>query len=378
MVVPRRERPLLPGEPGHSGNPHTDFVIEPDPSLPVEDDLERRDFTVNAIARDLRSGEVIDPFGGRADAAARVLRAVHPSSFRDDPLRILRGVARRALDDLVPEPGTLALMREFAPAVAGLSAERVREQLDRTLEGARADDGLRLARDVGALAAAVPELEPIVGVEQRSRTQLYTLDEHMLHTLGQVCDRGGGRLVRLAALWHDVGKPFAEGVRGHAEESARRAERGLRRLTYDNETIRAVCHLVREHSFGEDREPSALGARRFLCRVGRSAAEDLLLLRRSDRAARGVEVPAEDEARRGEFERLVREQWGAPVTLGELAIDGGDLLELGYREGPALGRALRDLLDAVVEDPSRNEPGELRSLARRALEGGSTCTSAST
>ena len=94
VVPPRRETPIAPGEPDFTGNPHTDFRIEPDPELPVRDDLERRDFTVNAMARDVRTQEWIDPFGGREDLRAGLLRAVHSTSFRDDPLRILRGVAR--------------------------------------------------------------------------------------------------------------------------------------------------------------------------------------------------------------------------------------------------------------------------------------------
>ena len=320
---------------------------------------------------------MIDPFGGRADAEARILRAVHPSSFRDDPLRILRGVARRALDDLVPEPGTLALMREFAPAVSGLSAERVREQLDRTLEGARADDGLRLARDVGALAAAVPELEPIIGIEQRSRTQLYTLDEHVLHTLGEAATRGGGRLVRLAALWHDVGKPFAEGVRGHAEESARRAERGLRRLTYDNETIRAVCHLVREHSFGEDREPSALGARRFLCASAAapprtsSCCGARIARRAASRYPRPTRPGATSSSAWCASSGEPRSRWASSRSTAATCSSSATVRAL--RSG---GRCATCSTRSSTTHPATS-PASCASW-RRALEGGSTCTSAST
>ncbi|HEY1478996.1 MAG TPA: hypothetical protein VGF46_03165, partial [Gaiellales bacterium] len=247
VVPPRRETPIRAGDPDFSGNPHTDFRIEPDAHLPVRDDLERRDFTVNAMARDIRTGEWIDPFGGRRDLEAGVLRAVHPAAFRDDPLRILRGVARRARDGLVPEIETLALMRSEAPRIVGLSAERVRETLDQTLMGADAADALRLARDIGALAAALPEWQVCVGVPQRSPTQAYTVDEHILHVLDLAVREGGSLVLRLAALWHDVGKPFAHGPLTHAEEGARRADLALRRLAYDNETRLAVVHRVREH-----------------------------------------------------------------------------------------------------------------------------------
>jgi tRNA nucleotidyltransferase (CCA-adding enzyme) len=366
VVPPRREIPIRPGDPDYTGNPHTDFRIEPDPNLPVRDDLERRDFTVNAMARDIRTLAWIDPFGGEADLAARVLRAVHPSAFRDDPLRILRGIARRSRDGLVPEPETLALMREVAPRIADLSAERVRETLDQTLMGADAADALRLARDIGALAAAVPEWQACVGVPQRSKTQAYTVDEHILHVLDLAVERGASLVLRLAALWHDVGKPLADGPVRHAEAGARIAGRAMRRLAYDNDTRAAVVLRVREHPYDEDSDPSPTSARRFLARVGRDAARDLLLLRRCDRLGRGVPPPADDEALRDRFEQLVDEEWGSPVTRGELAISGDDLLAAGLVSGPALGRVLQTLVDAVVADPARNTRDELLGLAREA------------
>jgi tRNA nucleotidyltransferase (CCA-adding enzyme) len=364
IVPPRRETPILPGEDGYSGNPHTDFRIEPDPHLPVRDDLERRDFTVNAMARDIRSGAWIDPFGGREDLAARILRAVHPSAFRDDPLRILRGVARRGRDGLVPEPETLALMREVAPRIAGLSAERVRETLDQTISGEFAADALRLARDVGALASALPEWQACVGVPQSSATQAYTVDEHILHVVDEVVRRDGSLVGRLAALWHDAGKPFADGPPSHAEQSAELADRAMRRLAYDNDTRLAVVHLVREHSYDEESDPTPRSARRFLARVGRHAAPDLLELRRCDRLGRGVPSPEDELRLRDRFEELVAQEWGSPVTRAELAVTGDDLLAAGLPGGPRLGQVLAALLAAVVEDPPRNTRDDLLQLAR--------------
>jgi tRNA nucleotidyltransferase/poly(A) polymerase len=363
VVPPRRETPIRAGEPGFTGNPHTDFRIEPDPQLPVRDDLERRDFTANAIARNLRTGEWIDPFDGRADVAAGVLRAVHPTAFRDDPLRILRGVARRSRDGLVPEPVTLGLMRAEAPRIAGLSAERVRETLDQTLLGAAAADALRLARDIGALEVALPEWYACVGAPQRSATQAYTVDEHILHVLDEAVRVGGSLVLRHAALWHDVGKPVADGPVSHALRGAEIADAALRRLAYDNATRLAVVHRVREHPFDEDRDPSPVAARRFLARVGRDAAPDLLELRRCDRLGRGFPPPPGDEERRETFARLVAGEWGSPVTRGELAVSGDDLLAAGVPGGPALGQVLARLLDAVVEDPAENTPERLVALA---------------
>jgi tRNA nucleotidyltransferase (CCA-adding enzyme) len=363
IVAPRRESPIRPGDPDYTGNPHIDFRIEPDPRLPVQDDLERRDFTVNAMARDIHSGSWIDPFGGREDLAAGILRAVHPSAFRDDPLRILRGIARRGRDGLVPEPETLALMQDEAPRIAGLSAERVRETLDQAISGEFAADALRLARDLGALEAALPEWAACIGVPQRSATQAYTVDEHILHVLDEAVQRDASLVLRLAAFWHDAGKPFARGPRNHAREGALLADRAMRRLAYDNDTRLAVVHLVREHPYDEETDPSPESARRFLARVGRQAAPDLLVLRRCDRLGRGF-PPAEEELRRRErFEALVAAEWGSPVTRAELAVTGDDLLAAGHAAGPRLGRVLASLLDAVVEDPTRNTRDELLQLA---------------
>jgi tRNA nucleotidyltransferase (CCA-adding enzyme) len=364
IVPPRRERPIAPGEPEYTGNPHTDFRIEPDPELPVRDDLERRDFTVNAMARDVRGGEWIDPYAGREDLAAGVLRAVHESAFRDDPLRILRGLARCSIDGLEPDAVTRELMASAAPRIAELSAERVRDELDRLLAGDGAVAALRLARELGVLAFALPEWAHCIGWVQESPTQAYTLDEHILHVLEAAVRDGAPREGRLAALWHDVGKPGAPGAREHAEEGARITRAALRRLTYDNDTIAIVATLVREHSYGEDHEPTALAAREFLARVGRELAPGLLALRRWDRLGRGVAIPVEQAAARQRFEALVEQEWARPVALGDLALRGDDLIGAGLAEGPAIGAALRRLLAAVVADPGLNERETLLRLAK--------------
>jgi tRNA nucleotidyltransferase (CCA-adding enzyme) len=366
IVPPRRETPILEGQPGYTGNPHTDFRIEPDAELPVRDDLERRDFTINAMARDVHTEEWIDPFGGRDDLRARRLRAVHPTAFRDDPLRILRGIARCSLDGLEPDAPTRELMTTAAPRIAELSAERVREELERTFSGAGVVNALRLARDVGALAVAVPEWAPCIGLEQQSATQAYTLDEHILHVLDAAVADGAGREQRLAAFWHDVGKPHAPGARPHAEAGSRITRGALRRLTYDNDTVATVSELVREHSYTEDREPSAHAARVFLARVGRERARDLLALRKWDRSGRGVTIPPGEVAARQLFEALVEQEWGQPVALSDLALRGDDLMAAGLSEGPEIGETLRRLLAAVVDEPSLNERAALLRLAAEA------------
>jgi tRNA nucleotidyltransferase (CCA-adding enzyme) len=363
VVPPRRETPIAAGEPDYTGNPHTDFRIEADAELPVRDDLERRDFTVNAMARDVRTGEWIDPFGGRDDLAGGVLRAVHVTAFRDDPLRILRGVARCSIDGLQPDVLTRELMTTASPRIAGLSAERIREEFERILAGDGAVDALRLARDVGALAVALPEWAPCIGWDQQSATQAYTLDEHILHVLQAAIDDDATRELRLAAFWHDVGKPHVRGKIQHAHLGARITRGALRRLAYDNDTVAVVTSLLREHSYDEDHDPSPHSARVFLARVSRERARGLLALRRWDRVGRGVPIPADRAAARGRFEVLVEEQMHQPVEIADLAVRGDDLIAAGVNEGPAIGAVLRRLLAAVVDDPSLNERDTLLGLA---------------
>ena len=376
VVPPRREAPILPGDEGHSGNPHRDFRIEADPDLPLRADLERRDYTVNAIARDIRTRELVDPFGGRADLDRGVLRVVHESAFRDDPLRILRGLVRQSKDGLVPDDRTRELMREWAPRIAELSAERVRESLDQILTGVNAEDALRQARDVGALWVAVPELAHAAGADQQSKRHALTLDEHLIRTVGEAARRHAPLTVRLTGLFHDIAKLAAKGASRpaeHAELGSAMTQQVLRRLAYDVDTIRHVCGLVRYHAYHEDREPTPLSARRFLHRVGRELAPDLLVFRRCDRAATGKPPVDELEVLRDRFEAYVQAENGQPVTRGELAIDGNELLALGL-SGPALGRVLDHLLDQVVEDPERNTRDWLLAEAGREA----ACSSAST
>jgi tRNA nucleotidyltransferase/poly(A) polymerase len=272
-------------------------------------------------------------------------------------------MARCSLDGLAPDAASRSLMAAAAPRISELSAERVREELERVLAGDGAAAALRLARDLGALAVALPEWAPCIGWDQHSASQAYTLDEHILHVLDAAVEVGASRELRLAALWHDVGKPHSPGPRKHAEAAARIARGALRRLTYDNDTVAKVTTLVREHSYGEDQEPSALAARRFLARVGREHARDLLALRRFDRIGRGVEIPSEQVVARRRFEEFVASQWSQAVALGDLAVRGDDLIAAGVGEGPAIGAALRHLLAAVVDDPSLNTREALLRLA---------------
>jgi tRNA nucleotidyltransferase/poly(A) polymerase len=191
-----------------TGVGRANFAVDVDPNFTILDDLSRRDFTVNAIARNLVTGELIDPFNGASDIANKVLRVVGTESFREDPSRIIRGLVRVAKDDLDPDAFTLDQMREHAPLLASEPVEQIWRDLEKLLAGRQAAKALRLARDVGALdhPNVLPELAPIIGFDQQSKFHSLTADEHTFHVLDHACAHDAPLHVRLAAVLHDAGK----------------------------------------------------------------------------------------------------------------------------------------------------------------------------
>jgi tRNA nucleotidyltransferase (CCA-adding enzyme) len=365
FAPPRRERSTGPGR--------HDFEIVVDPDASVEDDMARRDFTVNAMARRLQTDELVDPLGGREDLENRVLRAVSSRSFAEDPLRIIRGLRLVSHLDLAPDESTLRQMAEEAIAVRLVSGERIGGglsadglgELSKLLLGARPAKALRIARDTGVLVALVPEFGRMVDFDTRSARQGRTLDEHVFAVVQNSANAGASLAVRLAALFHDLGKPDAEeNGEPHARVSARIADEVLERLRYPTRLRRYVVSLVAEHAFELD-DVDELYARRFLRKHGYELAADLVAHKRADLAAKNVaswELDAVDR-----LGRLIDRERAYPHRLGDLAVDGADLLELGYREGPRLGAALERLLDDVVEDPRRNTRAWLLERAKGLL-----------
>jgi tRNA nucleotidyltransferase (CCA-adding enzyme) len=356
---PRAERSTGPGR--------HDFEIVADPSLSIEDDMARRDFTVNAIARRLETGEVVDPFGGAQDLKRRVLRAVRPRNFAEDPLQPVRGLRLVSQLGLEPDETTLAQMREEAPSVALVSGERVGGglradglgELSKLLLGREPAKALRLARDTGVLTALLPELEPAIGFEQDSDRQHLPLDEHIFAVVQAAADGGAPLAVRLAALFHDAGKPAANG--DHAERGARLAGRALDRLRYPTRLRTHVTRVVRAHAFSLE-DVDELFARRLLRQHGDEVAFNLVALKEAD--LRGKQVPQEELDAAARLRELLEQERSQPHRLADLAVDGSDLIALGFQEGPSLGRALERLLDLVVDDPSLNTREQLLERVR--------------
>ena len=354
FAPPRAERSTGPGR--------HDFEIVAEPALSIEDDMSRRDFTVNAMARRLDTGELVDPFGGKADLERGVLRTVRPRSFAEDPLRLVRGLRFVSQLGLVPDDATLQQMREEASSVRLVSGERNGAELERLLLGKEPARALRLARDTGVLTVLLPELEPTIGLEQDSDRQHLSLDEHIFAVVQSAADAGAPLAVRLAALLHDAGKRGANG--DHAERGARLTATALRRLRYPTRLRTHVTRLVAAHAFPLD-HVDALFARRFLREHGDELAFDLVAHKEAD--LRGKQVPPEELEAAAGLRALLEQERTQPHRLEQLAVDGGDLIELGYREGPQLGEILDSLLDAVVDDPELNTRDQLLERARTEL-----------
>ncbi len=385
FAPPRAERSTGPGR--------HDFEIVPDPSLSVEDDMARRDFTINAMARRVETGELVDPFGGAEDLRRGVLRTVSPRSFQEDPLRLVRGLRFVSQLDLDPDEETLRQMRAEAGAVRLVSGERIgggiaadgMGELSKLLLGAHPLKALRLARDTGVLVELVPEFEAAIGFDQESRYHDLTVDEHVFAVVQAAADRGMPLRVRLAGLFHDLGKPHVAwrgtdgrlhyyakpgySTRNHEQVSAELAASAMERLRYPSALTARVRRIVRWHMLDAGKA-DALRARRLLAKFGEELAFDLVDHRIADLLGKrgpDVELPAAEIERFETLRRVLEQERTSPYRISDLAIDGNDLIELGYQPGPQLGRTLEELRRQVVGDPTLNTPEWLTKRARELL-----------
>jgi tRNA nucleotidyltransferase/poly(A) polymerase len=398
------------------------FAVATGKELTIHDDLARRDFTVNAMAIDLASGERIDPFGGAQDLKDGVLRVVSPVSFEEDPSRILRGLVRIAKDDLTPDEHTLAQMRTWSHLLPAEPQEQIFLELEKALAAPHAAKALRIARDTGVLSIVLPEFAACVGFAQESQYHSLSCDEHILLALEQAVAADAGPAVRWAALFHDTGKPQSafRGPDGHlhfyapardepvecpsclgqvifhkdgrrelvggkplcahcgdlafgeAHEliGAENARRALKRLKQaPDDLVQTVELLIREHMYHDDEKQTPFRARKFVKRVGRERVEDLMALRRADRAAKDEQgLRPEWDEQLSRWEELVRQEAQQPLYVRELQISGHDAMAFGF-EGPQIGAVLEDLLVQVIADPDSNNRERLLSwLARRAIK----------
>jgi tRNA nucleotidyltransferase (CCA-adding enzyme) len=339
----------------------------------IVEDLQRRDFTINAMAYNLATHELLDPFGGRADLKRKLIRAIGDPDERlgEDALRILRAVRIACQLGFAIEPLTFRSLEANAPLIAQISAERIRDELDKILETEEPSAGLETLGRLRLLKLLLPELEACRGVKQPA-LHCFDVFTHSLYA----CDGApaGNREVRLAALFHDIGKPPCVGTNkqgdpsfySHEQTGASLTRDILTRLRYPGRVVDTVTHLILHHMWSYDPSWTDSAVRRFVQRVGREHLADLFALRLADQFGMCRRPP--DRRVLTEFEARIEEVLAASeaLSLRDLAVNGDDLKrELGLEEGRTVGVILEFLLESVIDDPALNDRERLLELALR-------------
>lgn len=330
----------------------------------LKEDLLRRDFTINAMAYNEKDG-LVDIFGGMEDIKRQTIRCVGNAQarFSEDALRILRGIRFAAQLGFQLEDETREGMRLLAPTLKKISAERIQVELVKTLTSPR-PDLLREAWKLGITKEFLPEFDLAMETTQETVHHMYTVGEHILHTLMAVRP---DRILRLTMLFHDMGKPCMKTMdsdgnahfKGHPEKSSQMAEEILRRLKFDNDTIRKVTKLVRYHDYRMPVTPA--NVRRAIHKIGEELFPLYLEVRRADVSAQSMYQREEKLADIDGVEKLYHEITAEHecVSLKTLAVTGKDLIEAGMKPGKEIGQTLQCLLDLVLEHPELNQKEEL-------------------
>ncbi|MBK6698181.1 MAG: HD domain-containing protein [Myxococcales bacterium] len=364
----------LRGETSYSDGRRPDAVHFVDE---IAADLARRDFTVNAIAIDPTSGHVIDPHGGRADLARRLLRAVgNPMErFAEDGLRVLRAARFVATLELELDEATKRAIEPTLGTYRKVSAERVRDEWVKAMKAKRPSRAFEVMRETGILGVSCPELLESYGVEQ-NRYHAFDVWGHAMACL-DACE--GDPVLRIAALLHDVGKPrsraFSDKTNDytfydHDRIGAEIAEPIVKRLRFSNDEQTRIVSLVRHHLFHYDKWTDA-AVRRWIRRVGPDRLEDLYAINRADVLGKGTPATEADlvalSGLREHVARLLAE--GAALSAKDLKISGHDLIkELGLAPGRVVGELLAALLEEVLGDPTLNEREKLLARAAELLK----------
>lgn len=341
----------------------------------LEEDLQRRDFTINALAYRVTDDTLVDLFAGQEDLAAKRLTAVGDPTerFAEDALRMMRAVRLAAELDFVIEAATMAAIQQNSELLSRISIERVAIEFLRIVNSPTPMQGIIFMEKLHLLEQFVPELLIGIGVEQGGIHQ-YDVYEHLLRTMQAAADKNHSLAMRLAALFHDIAKPQTRRTGGknkqytffgHEVVGARMTKEILERLKLPKELITEVTTLVRWHMFFADPDEITLAAvRRTITRVGEDHIEDLLDLRVCDRV--GMGRPKEQPFRFRRYKAMVDEALRDPISVKMLKVNGDRIMELSQeRPGKKLGFVLHALLEEALDDASKNTE---EYLERRALE----------
>lgn len=338
----------------------------------LEEDLKRRDFTINAMAYNEEKG-LVDIFGGMEDIRLGRIRCVGRAEerFGEDALRMLRAIRFSAQLGYEIDEETQQGIRRLAPTLKNISAERIQTELVKMLVSPH-PDYLRTAYDMGVTKIFFPEFDRAMETEQHHPHHMYSVGEHILHSLAYV---PADKVLRLTMLLHDIGKPDTltideQGIThfyNHERLSAEMAKTILRRLKFDNDTINMVYKLVMYHDYGNSVEPTLQIVRRAMNKIGEDAFPALFQVKYADMMAQSDYLRDEKLKRLENWRQLYAEicEKQQCVSLKSLAVTGSDLIAAGMKPGRELGDVLQKLLQLVLDDPACNTKEKLLSEAKR-------------
>ena len=337
----------------------------------LEEDLKRRDFTINALAYNETAG-LIDIFEGQKDLKDGIIRCVGNAEerFTEDALRMLRAIRFSAQLGYRIEENTLAAIHKLAGNLEKISAERIQTELLKLMVSPH-PDYLRTAYECGVTKVFFPEFDLTMETPQNHPHHCYNVGEHILHSLIEV---PADKVLRLTMLLHDIAKPQCltvdeKGIthfHGHEEMGAEMSRVILRRLRMDNDTTDKVCRLVRFHDYGNGVAPDRRIVRRAVNKIGEDLFDDFILVKKADLLAQSMYLREEKLSNLAAWDACYREIREAEecVSLRTLAVNGRDLIAAGLQPGRELGNILKQLLDEVLETPEKNEKDYLISRAK--------------
>lgn len=335
----------------------------------IEEDLGRRDFTVNAMALGVEGKNIIDPYGGQKDLKDKIVKTVgNPEKrFEEDALRLMRAVRFAIELGFSIDETTIGAVKNQSGLLQMIAKERIREELARIIVAPQAAEGIILLEDAGLLKHIMPELREGIGCGQ-NKHHIYTVFDHNVRALNYTAEKNYSFVVRLASLLHDVGKPRTKGGDGpdstfynHEVVGARMTVKILDNLRFSKEIIDKVSHLVRNHLFYYNvGEVTAAGVRRFLSRVGPENIDDLLKVREADRIGSGVPKAFPYKLRHLLF--MIEKVKHDPIHPKLLKVRGDDVMKiLKIEPCPKIGKILGILLEEVLDDPKKNDKEYLKT-----------------
>jgi len=360
-------------ESGYSDNRHPDSVCF---SQKIEDDLARRDFTINAIAYSPSKGHIIDLYEGIKDIEQKVIRTVgNPDQrFGEDALRLLRAVRFASQLDFIIEQDTFNSIFVNHETLSNVSRERIKDEFCKLIMTNNPSSGIFLLFQSKLLGFMSKDLVDAYGVSQNKQAHKYDVFEHLVRSLQYAADQGFSLEIRIAALFHDIAKPHTKRTSGdkttffgHEVVGERVTRITLQELKFSRETTDYICMLIRWHMFFSDPDQITLTAvRRMIARVGETAIWDLIKLRQCDRIGTGR--PNANPYRLRKYVSMIEEALKGPISLNTLKIDGVLLMKHGFVPGKVLGNVLYALFDEVLEDPAKNTEECLVSRATELKE----------